>query len=113
MHISGKFLLGQDDPINDPIKLDEREMKIIELLCQEPNITRAEMARQLECSDSTVKRALQSMTEKGAIKRVGSNKKGGMVRISEMRVFSNYPYHVEKDAAMLELVASIQTEGME
>ena len=41
MHVSGKFLLGHDDPINDPIndqiKLDGRELKIIELLreCKE------------------------------------------------------------------------------
>ena len=36
MHVSGKFFLGHDDqindPINDPIKLDGRELKIIELL---------------------------------------------------------------------------------
>lgn len=41
-----------------------------------------------------------------------SGVEGGMVRISEMRAFSNHPYHVEKDAAMLELVDSIQTEGV-
>lgn len=36
---------------------------------------RSEMAECLGCSDSTVKRALQSMVEKGVIKRIGSNKK--------------------------------------
>ncbi len=41
-----------------------------------------------------------------------SGVEGGMVRISAMRAFSNHPYHVEKDAAMLELVESIQTEGI-
>ena len=80
MHISGKFLLGHDeptnDPINDPIKLDAREKQIIELLREEADLTRKEMAERLECSDSTIKRALQSMVEKGAIKRIGSNKKG-------------------------------------
>lgn len=44
-------------------------MKIIELLCQEPNITRTEMARQLECSDSTV-------NSKGVVK---AKKKGKVV----------------------------------
>ena len=34
------------------------------------------MAECLGCSDSTVKRALQSMVEKGVIKRIGSSKKG-------------------------------------
>lgn len=38
-------------------------------------MTRSEMAECLGCSDSTVKRALRSMVEKGVIKRIGSNKK--------------------------------------
>ena len=80
MHISGKFLLGQDepinDPINDPIKLDGREKQIVKLLREEADLTRKEMAERLGCSDSTVKRTLQSMVKKGAIKRIGSNKKG-------------------------------------
>lgn len=73
-------LLGHGDPINDlindPIKLGEREKQIIELLQKEPDLTRSEMAQHLKCSDSTVKRALQTMVEKGVIRRIGSNKKG-------------------------------------
>ena len=80
MHIRGEFLLGHADPINDlindPIKLDERESRIIELLREDPSLTRAGMAEQLGCSDSTVKRILQNLVDKGAIKRIGSNKKG-------------------------------------
>ncbi len=76
MHIRGEFLLGHADPINDPIKLDERESRIIELLREDPSLTRAGMAEQLGCSDSTVKRILQNLVAKGAIKRIGSNKKG-------------------------------------
>lgn len=79
MHISQKILLGHDDPINDPIKLDVREKKIVELLREEPTLTRSELAECLGCSDSTVKRALQSMVEKDVIKRIGSNKKGEWV----------------------------------
>ncbi len=78
--VCGSFLLGHDDPkndpINDPIKLDERELQIIELLREESDLTRKEMAERLKCSDSTIKRCLQSMVGKGAIKRIGSNKKG-------------------------------------
>ena len=84
MHISGQFLLGHADsindpinnPINNPIKLNEREKKIVEILRREPALTRSGMAERLGCSDSTVKRALQSMVEKSVIKRIGSNKKG-------------------------------------
>lgn len=43
MQISGKTLLGHDDPINDPIKLNGREFKIIELLREETGLTRKEM----------------------------------------------------------------------
>ena len=80
MYISQKELPGhhelKNDPINDPIKLIEREEKIVEILRREPALTRSGMAECLGCSDSTVKRALQSMVEKGIIKRIGSNKKG-------------------------------------
>ncbi|MGO5230706.1 winged helix-turn-helix transcriptional regulator [Thermoguttaceae bacterium LCP21S3_D4] len=87
MHISGKFLLGHcdliNDPINDPIKLAEREKQIIELLRKEPDLTRGEMAQHLHCSDSTVKRTLQTMVEKGVIRRIGSNKKGEWIVVLE------------------------------
>ena len=47
MHISGKFLQGHDDqvndPINDPIKLGKREQQIIDLLRQRSDMTRKEM----------------------------------------------------------------------
>ena len=79
MHVSGKFVI-EDEPINDPvndlIKTDEREGKIIELMRSEPGITRAKMAEALGCSESTVKRAIKNMVSKNLIRRIGSNKKG-------------------------------------
>ena len=90
MHVSGMFMqkqyidpIKQDiDPINDPInivELSEREKKILELLRQDPTLTRAKMAGILGCSDATVKRALGSMVQKNVIRRIGSNKKGEWV----------------------------------
>ena len=87
MHVSGKFVKKQDidpikqdiDPINDPIntmELSEREKKVLELLRQDPTLTRAKMAEILGCSDATVKRALGAMVQKSVICRIGSNKKG-------------------------------------
>ena len=80
--------MGHDGPINDPIndliKLDGREEQIVELLREKADLTRKEMAERIGCSDSTIKRALQSMTKKGAIKRIGSNKKGEWI-ISQTR----------------------------
>ncbi len=84
MHVSGVFVVKQDiDPINDPIKnktgkseLSEREDQIIDLLQNEPTLTRVQMAEILGCSDATVKRTLQSLVQKNAIRRIGSRKKG-------------------------------------
>lgn len=80
MHVSGKFSRKQDiDPINDPINtagLSEREKKVLELLRQDPTLTRAKMAEILGCSDATIKRALGTMVQKSVIRRIGSNKKG-------------------------------------
>ena len=84
MYVSGKFAVPKDgdpinDPINDPIKvgdIDEKSVQILELLRKNPTLTRAKMAEILCCSDSTVKRKLQDMTDKGIIRRIGSNKKG-------------------------------------
>lgn len=85
MHVSGMFAQKQDtDPINDPINmagLSEREKKILELLRQDPTLTRAKMAGILGCSDATVKRALGSMVQKNVIRRIGSNKKGEWIII--------------------------------
>ena len=92
MHISGKFLSVQadpkndpindlindpiNDPINDTIKLEGREKQIFDIVYENPSLTRVEMAKRIGCSESTVKRTLQKLMDKGAIKRIGSNKKG-------------------------------------
>ena len=89
MHISGLFTATKsddpiNDPINDPIKPvvpNEKEKQILELLRNHPGITRTGMAKALGCSDATVKRALQSMTERKMIRRIGSNKKGEWIII--------------------------------
>ncbi|EGL38256.1 winged helix-turn-helix transcriptional regulator [Oribacterium sp. oral taxon 108] len=56
--------------------MEGREKQIFELLYENPSLTRVEMAKRIGCSESTVKRALQKLMDKGAIKRIGSNKKG-------------------------------------
>ena len=72
------------DPINDPINiagLSEREKKVLELLRQDPTLTRAKMAGILGCSDATIKRALGSMVQKNVIRRICANKKGEWIII--------------------------------
>ena len=76
MHISGLFTYFKND---DPIKYkpDERELKIIRIITDTPGINR--IAEKLGCSESTVKRTIQSMISKNLIHRVGSNKDGKWV----------------------------------
>ena len=84
MHVSGKLTRKQtgdpiNDPINDPIKKaepNEREQLIIDLLRSNKGLTRGKMAEMLGCSEATVKRTIQTMTQKGLLRRIGSNKTG-------------------------------------
>ena len=89
MHISGllEAKTGDDpinDPINDPIKKvspDEREQKIINILRSNSGVTRTQLAEKLGCSEATVKRTIQAMSQKGLLRRIGSNKRGEWVII--------------------------------
>ena len=78
MHISGTFQADTklNDPINDPIKLTDREKQLLRLMRESPKLTRRELAERLGCSDSTVKRELQTLLDQGILKRVGSKKTG-------------------------------------
>ncbi|RKM55268.1 winged helix-turn-helix transcriptional regulator [Butyrivibrio sp. X503] len=73
MHVSGRFV---NDPINNQVDLNEREQKILDIIKHNPTVTRSEMAENIGCSETTIKRTLQNMTEKKIVKRIGSNKKG-------------------------------------
>ena len=54
----------------------KQEDAIIELLKENPYISRKEISGRLGLHDSSVKRRLASLQEKGAIKRIGSDKGG-------------------------------------
>lgn len=85
MHISGILHSEKtttdpiNGPINDPIKLTEREKQLLQLLRESPELTRKVLAEKLGCSDSTVKRELQLLSEKGILRRIGSKKTGAWV----------------------------------
>ena len=65
-----------NDPINDPIKLNERENQLLLLLRESPELTRKKLAERLGCSESTVKRELKLLSDKGILRRIGSKKTG-------------------------------------
>ncbi len=85
MHISGTFAIASEqddpinDPINDPIKLSDRERQLLQQLRREPDLTRRELAEVMQCSESTVKRILQRLSERKVLRRIGSRKMGEWV----------------------------------
>jgi len=59
-----------------PKKAPGIEASVLKKIRDDPGITSAEMAKALGVSDRTVKRYLSAMTEKGLIKREGSDRSG-------------------------------------
>lgn len=70
---------SKDDPINDPINignLNTIQLKIIECLKNNNQITRKELSYKLHVSDATIKRAFSELKKMGIIERIGANKNG-------------------------------------
>ena len=67
---------GKNDPVNDPVNLDEIERKILEIIKDNASITRKELSRLLDLSEATIKRKLSNLKQHNVIERVGSDKKG-------------------------------------
>ncbi len=61
---------------SDNISLDEREIKLLDCLKENPNITNIELGEQLNVNARTISRILSSLKNKNLIARVGSNKSG-------------------------------------
>jgi ATP-dependent DNA helicase RecG len=68
----------KNDPINDPIKLlSEVEKNILQVVKENPGISRINIVPIIDKSEATVKRALKSLSELGFVEYRGSNKTGG------------------------------------
>lgn len=72
----------KDDPKNDPNKITDRQSNILDLLAINGSLTRKEMAQRLGMSDSTIKRELAYLKEKGFIGREGGKTYGKWVTIN-------------------------------
>lgn len=83
LDVNGSNTGSSDDPVNgpvnEPVKLTEKEQKVIELIMTNPNITRMEMAEAIGCSMSTIKRAISSLVDKKILEREGSDKAGSWI----------------------------------
>ena len=55
----------QNDPVNDPVKLNKTENQILQIIKNNPNITQKEIANILKLSEKTIKRNTNKLKEKG------------------------------------------------
>lgn len=65
-----------NDTVNDTVKLNKTERKILNIIRMNHNITQSEIAKTLEIAEITVKRNTTKLKEKGLIERVGADKNG-------------------------------------
>lgn len=65
--------MGENRPENT--KSDQKN-QILDLILEDPSISRLELAKRLGLHDSTIKRRLESLVAEGYIKRIGSYKGG-------------------------------------
>ena len=79
-----KFTASEDQIVRRPGKVTERvtervteqELKVIELLQEDPGYTYAELAEKLSVSRKTISERMKKLREKKVIERVGSATKG-------------------------------------
>lgn len=86
LHYGFSFIFYRDDPYGGteekkaappvPDNLTAGEAKVYDMLKEQPNLTREEIAVQMDRSVKTVQRILNSLKEKELIVRVGTNIKG-------------------------------------
>ena len=53
-----------------------KETEALQLIKENAEITRKEMVNRMQCSESTVKRAIDGLVEKNVIRRIGARKNG-------------------------------------
>ena len=73
---------GQEKTISDQKRPESYQIKmILELIKEKPQISRSEISHKMGLHESSVKRRLKMMVDKGIIQRIGSDR-GGHWKIS-------------------------------
>ena len=73
---------GQEKTISDQKRPESDQIKmILELIKEKPQISRSEISHKIGLHESSVKRRLKMMVDKGIIQRIGSDR-GGHWKIS-------------------------------
>ena len=73
-----KFIALESAKVTEKVteKQDEVEQKILDILKKIPDVTYVELSEKLNVSRKTVSKKIKQLKEKGAIVRIGSDKKG-------------------------------------
>lgn len=66
----------QPDPINDPIKLTERQDLILQMFAEDKSLSRERICEKTGLSDGTIKREIAFLKKSGYLERIGSLKTG-------------------------------------
>lgn len=68
--------LNKNDTVNDTVKLNKTETKILNVINRNSQITQQEIANELNVSVLTIKRNINKLKEKGLLIRIGADKNG-------------------------------------
>jgi DNA-binding Lrp family transcriptional regulator len=75
-------------------KLDEKDKKILSLICQDPGVSQAEISKQLKISQPAVSARMRKLENKGALAHmVGTDVKKAQLFLAKLDVATN---HVEQ-----------------
>lgn len=88
LHIENIADGPKDDPKDGPKELTDRQKNIIDLISSNQSVTRDELAQRLNVSDTTIKRELSTLREKGVIGREGGKTHGRWV------IKTNHTFHI-------------------
>lgn len=69
-------LYFQSDPVNDPVKLTERQRMILQMFFEDKSLSRERLCLKTGLSDATAKREIAYLKHLGVLKRIGSDKNG-------------------------------------
>lgn len=69
-------LYFENDPVNDPVKLTDRQNMILQMFDEDKTLSRERLCEKMGLSKATIKREIAYLKSIGKLKRMGSDKSG-------------------------------------
>ena len=69
-------LYFENDPVNDPVKLTDRQNMILQMFNEDKTLSREPLCEKMGLSKATIKREIAYLKSIGKLKRIGSDKTG-------------------------------------